>query len=73
MIYKTKELGINIHTLLYTENQQSTGNSTQYPAIIYMGEESEKEWIYVQLNHDAVYLKLRQHCKPTILKLFKKI
>ena len=24
----------------------STGNSTQSPLIIYMGKESEKEWIY---------------------------
>ena len=33
------------------DNQQgptdSTGNSTQYSVIIYMGKESEKEWIYV--------------------------
>ena len=71
MIYKTEELGINIHTLLYIENEQSTGSSTQYPAII-LGKESEKECIYVPLNHSAVYLKLRQHCKPTILKFFKK-
>ena len=35
-----------------------------------MGEESEKEWIYVELNHYAVYLKLRQRWKPTILKFF---
>ena len=25
----------------------STGNSTQYSVITYMGKESEKEWIYV--------------------------
>ena len=25
----------------------STGKSTQYCVIIYMGEESEKEWMYV--------------------------
>ena len=25
----------------------STGNSTQYSVISYMGKESEKEWIYV--------------------------
>ena len=35
-----------------------------------MGKESEKEWIYiyiyVQLNHFAVHLKLTQHCKSTI-------
>jgi len=35
-------------TLLY-----STENSTQYAEIIYMGKESEKEWmcVYVYLNH----------------------
>ena len=34
----------------------STGNSTQYSVITYIGKESEKEWIYVyvQLNHFAV-------------------
>lgn len=34
----------------------STGNSTQYSVTIYIGKESEKEWIdaYVQLNHFAV-------------------
>ena len=33
-----------------------------------MGKESEKEWIYVyvQLNHFGVHLKLTQHCKSTI-------
>ena len=36
----------------------STGNSTQYFLITYMGKESEKEWIYVYvlLNHFVVYL-----------------
>ena len=31
----------------------STGNSIQYFVIIYMGKDSEKEWmcIYVQMNH----------------------
>ena len=33
-----------------------------------MGKQSEKEWIYVQLNHFAVYLKLTQHCKSPILQ-----
>ena len=34
-----------------------------------MGKESEKEWTYVyeQLNHFAVYLKLTQYCKTTVL------
>ena len=27
----------------------STGNSTQYSVITYMGKESEKEWIYVDV------------------------
>ena len=37
----------------------------------YMGIESKKEWIYVyvQLNHFAVHLKLTQHCKSTIFQL----
>ena len=43
-----------------------------------MGKESEKEWIFlcVELNHFSIYLKLRQHYKPTILQYeinFKKI
>ena len=48
----------------------STGNSTQYLVIIYIGKESEKGWIYVyaQLNHFAVHLKLTQHCKSTIFQ-----
>ena len=42
----------------------STENSTQYSVIIYVGKESEKEWIYVyvKLNRFAVHLK---HCKST--------
>ena len=46
------------------------GSSTQYPVITYVGKESEKEWIhiYVQLNHFAVYLKLTQYYKSTILQ-----
>ena len=45
----------------------STGNSTQYSAIAYTGKESEKEWtyVYVQLIHFVVHLKLTQHCKST--------
>ena len=47
----------------------STGNSTQYSVTAYMGKElkKKKEWIYVQLIHFAVYLKLTQHCKSTML------
>ena len=35
-----------------------------------MRKESEKEWmyVYVQLNHFAVHLKLTQHGKSTILQ-----
>ena len=45
----------------------STGNSTQYSVTACMGKESKTEWIsaYVQLDHFAVHLKLRQHCKST--------
>ena len=45
--------GTNIYILLYikyTINKNllySTGHSTQYLVITYMGKESEKEWIYV--------------------------
>ena len=31
-----------------------------------MGKESDKEWIYVYLNHFVVHLKITQHCKSTI-------
>ena len=39
-----------------------------------MGQESEKEWIYVyvELNHFAIHLKLTQYCKSTILQ-YKKV
>ena len=46
---ETWQGGINIHTLLYikqiTNNDllYSTGNSTQYSVITYMGKEPEKE------------------------------
>ena len=35
---------------------------------LYIGKESEKEWIYayVELIHFAVHLKLTQHCKSSI-------
>ena len=40
-----------------------------------MGKEPEKEWtyVYVYLNHFAVYLKLTQHCKSTTLQYKIKI
>ena len=44
----------------------------QYPVINHNGKEYKKEYIYVQLNHCAVLLKLAQYCKSTILQ-FKKI
>ena len=44
-----------------------TGNSTQYSVMTDMGKESEKEWIYVyvELTHFVVHLKLTQDCKVT--------
>ena len=47
------EIGIDIYTLLYIKwvtNENllySTGNSSQYPVMTYMGKESKKEQIYV--------------------------
>ena len=47
------EIGIDIYTLLYIKQitnknlLYSTGNSTQYSAMTYVGIESKKEWIYV--------------------------
>ena len=48
----------------------STGNSTQYSVVAYMGKESRKEWmcIYIWVIHFAVHLKLTQHCESTILQ-----
>ena len=44
--------------------------TTQYSVITYMRKESEKEWIYVYvlLNHFAVYLKITQYCESIILQ-----
>ena len=48
-----QEFGINIYTLLYIKQitnkdlLYSTGNSTQYSVMAYMGKESKKECIYV--------------------------
>ena len=63
MTYITKE------NLLY-----SPGNCTLYPVMTCMGTKSKKECIYVyrQLSHFAVHLKLTQHCKSTIFQLKKK-
>ena len=47
------EIGIDIFTLLYIKQitnkdlLYSTGSSTQYSVMTYMGKESKKEWIYV--------------------------
>ena len=47
------ETEIDIHTRLYIKQitnkdlLYSTGNSTQYSVMAYMGKESKKEWIYV--------------------------
>ena len=48
-----QEFWINIHILLYIKQiinkgpLYSTGDSSQYSVITYMGKESEKEWIYI--------------------------
>ena len=68
--------GIGIWTQLYMKWMvtgdllYSTGNSTQYSVITYMGKESEKERIclYVQLNHCAIQQKLTQHYISTMLQ-----
>ena len=47
------EIGIDIYTLLYIKQitnkdlLYSTGNSTQYSVMTYMGKESKKEWISI--------------------------
>ena len=47
------EIGIDVYTLLYIKQltnkdlPYSTGNSTQYSIMTYMGKESKKEWVYV--------------------------
>ena len=62
---------INI-TIFKMDNKDllySTGNSTQYSVMTYMGKESKKEWIYVKLIHCAIQQNLTQHCKSTKKKL----
>ena len=47
------EAGIDIYSLLGISNKDppySTGKSTKYCVITYMGKESEKEWIYVYIT-----------------------
>ena len=46
------KIGVDTYTLLYIKQINknllySTGNSTQYSVMIYMGKESKKEWMYV--------------------------
>ena len=61
---------IQVHTVY------SPGNSTEYSVMAYMGKESKKEWIYVYvwiygymyMNQFAIYVKLTQYCKSTILQ-----
>ena len=71
------EIGTDIYTLLYIKQitnkdlLNSTGNSTQYSVMTYIGKESKKEWIYVYtsiyLIHFAAQQKLT-HYKSTILQ-----
>ena len=57
----TQELRINTHILLYIRwitNKDllySTGNSTQYFVITYMGKESEKMNIYIYTRTSLLY------------------
>ena len=71
------EVGIDIYTLLYIKQITNKDllystvvlySTTQYSVMTYSGKESKKEWIYVyvELIHFAVQLKLTQHCKSTI-------
>ena len=48
----------------------STGNSTQYSVVNYMGKESIKRGLYVcvWLVHFAVQQKVSQHCKSNIIQ-----
>ena len=74
------QIGIDIYTLLcikYITKKNllySTGNSTQYSVMAYMGKESKKKkkrvaiCIYIKLTHFAVHLKLTQHCKSIVLQ-----
>ena len=70
----------DIYTLLCVKQMTSkdlpysTGNSTQYSIMTYMGKEWKKEWIYVNvwLTHFALQQKLTQHCKSIRLQLKKK-
>ena len=71
------EFRTDICTLRYMELLHSGDllysmeNSTQYSIIIYLGKESEREWMreHVKLNHFFVQQKLSQHCESTIFHL----
>ena len=54
--------------LAHRDKLYSTGNSTRYSVIIYLGKESEREWtcVYVWLNHFFAQRKLLQPCVSTI-------
>ena len=65
-----------LHKLRYSELlangdlMQSTENTTQYSVRLYVGKESEREWIcvHIRLNHFVMQQKLSQPCKSTILQ-----
>ena len=49
---RLKQLSMHDH-IKYITNKDllySTGNSTQYSAMTYMGKESQKEWVYVYVG-----------------------
>ena len=60
-----------IQTTIYKINSKDllygTGNYTQYPVINHNGKKKK----YIYLSHFAVYKKLMQHYKSTILQLKK--
>ena len=75
------EVGVSRCELLYIEwiNNKvllySTENYIQYPVINDNGKEYFKKecvYIYIELNHCAIYLKLTQYYKSTIIQ-FKKM
>ena len=53
----------------------NAGNSMQYFLTTFTGKESAKEWVYVyeQLGHSVVHLKLIQYCESVILQYIIKI
>ena len=72
-----REFGMDMYTLLYWKwitNKDllySTENYIQYPMINHKGKEFLKKeclYIYVYLNHFAMYQKWTQHCKSTSIR-----